>query len=79
MVASVARAKGSSVTLAGHATLAPDSRGGRNFEHLGEGSWLSGTLEATSVQGIQSQGVPSMINEFPSAFITPGYWSIQIT
>ncbi len=64
MIAGEARAKGFNVLLAGGANLARDPRNGRNFEYLGEDPWLAGTLDAASVQGIQSQGVLSTIKHF---------------
>ena len=59
-----ARAKGFNVMLAGGVNLARDPRNGRNFEYLGEDPLLAGTMDGSSIAGIQSQGVVSTMKHF---------------
>ncbi|EUA43952.1 glycosyl hydrolase family 3 N terminal domain protein [Mycobacterium xenopi 4042] len=63
-VAREARSRGFNVLLAGGINLARDPRNGRNFEYLSEDPFLSATIAAESINGIQQQGVISTIKHY---------------
>lgn len=64
MIGSEARAKGFNVLLAGGINLTRDPWGGRNFEYFGEDPWLSGTLGAEHIRGVESNGIISTAKHF---------------
>lgn len=71
LVERVGAAIGTEATAAGvHLLLAPGlnikrhPRGGRNFEYFSEDPYLSGTLGAAYVRGVQSTGVGACIKHF---------------
>ncbi len=59
-----ARSRGFNVQLAGAMNLARDPRNGRNFEYLSEDPFLSATIAAESIIGIQQQGVISTVKHY---------------
>jgi beta-glucosidase len=59
-----ARSRGFNVQLAGGINLARDPRNGRNFEYLSEDPFLSATIAAASINGIQQQGVISTVKHY---------------
>lgn len=64
MIASEAWHKGLNVLLGPGMNLVRDPRGGRNFEYLSEDPWLTGTLAAESIRGIQEQHVIAVPKHF---------------
>ena len=64
MIGREARSRGFNVQLAGAMNLARDPRNGRNFEYLSEDPFLTATIAAESVIGIQQQGVISTVKHF---------------
>jgi len=64
MIGSEARDYGFNVMLAGGLDLVRDPRGGRTFEYAGEDPWLSGTMVAAQVRGIQSNHIISTVKHF---------------
>ena len=59
-----ARSRGFNVQLAGAMNLARDPRNGRNFEYVSEDPFLTATMAAESVNGIQAQGVISTVKHY---------------
>jgi beta-glucosidase len=64
MVGREARSRGFNVQLAGGVNLMRDPRNGRNFEYLSEDPLLTAELAASSIDGIQGEGVISTIKHF---------------
>lgn len=64
MLGKEARSRGFNVQLAGGMNLIRDYRNGRNFEYYSEDPWLSATLAAEAVLGIQEQGVISTVKHY---------------
>jgi beta-glucosidase len=63
-IAREARSRGFNVQLAGGINLARDVRNGRTYEYYSEDPWLSASLGAEAVNGIQGEGVISTLKHY---------------
>jgi beta-glucosidase len=64
MIGNEARLSGFNVMLAGGVDLTREPRNGRNFEYGGEDPWLSATMVAAQIRGIQSNHIISTIKHY---------------
>jgi beta-glucosidase len=64
MIGNEARLSGFNVMLAGGIDLSREPRNGRNFEYGGEDPWLSATMVAAQIRGIQSNHIISSIKHY---------------
>ncbi len=64
MIGREARATGFNVMLAGGINLVRDPRGGRTFEYGGDDPWLSASMLAAQIRGVQSNHLISTIKHF---------------
>jgi beta-glucosidase len=64
MIGNEARLSGFNVMLAGGIDLTREPRNGRNFEYGGEDPWLSATMVAAQIKGIQSNHIISSIKHY---------------
>ncbi|MBB6253062.1 beta-glucosidase family protein [Nitrospirillum iridis] len=64
MIGAEARAKGFNVLLAGGANLTRDPWNGRNFEYMGEDTWLTGVMAGAAIRGVQDNGIISTVKHF---------------
>ncbi|OBK15831.1 glycosyl hydrolase [Mycobacterium asiaticum] len=64
VIGTEARTRGLNVQLAGAMNLARDPRNGRNFEYFSEDPWLTATLAAEQIIGIQQHGVVSTVKHY---------------
>jgi beta-glucosidase len=75
MIGREARIRGFNVQLAGGINLARDVHNGRNFEYYSEDPYLSAILGSEAVNGIQSQGVISLLKHYTlNCNETNRYW-----
>ena len=57
-------AKGTTVDLGPTINIVRDPRWGRAFESIGEDPYLTGTMSAADIRGVQSTGVMAMVKHF---------------
>ncbi len=57
-------AKGTTVDLGPTVNIVRDPRWGRAFESIGEDPYLTGTMAAADIRGVQSAGVMAMVKHF---------------
>jgi beta-glucosidase len=64
VIGSEQAAKGTTVDLGPTINIVRDPRWGRAFESMGEDPYLSGTMAAADIRGVQSAGVMAMVKHF---------------
>jgi beta-glucosidase len=64
VIGSEQAAKGTTVDLGPTVNIVRDPRWGRAFESIGEDPYLTGTMSAADIRGVQSTGVMAMVKHF---------------
>ena len=64
VIGSEQAAKGTNVDLGPTINIVRDPRWGRAFESVGEDPYLTGTMSAADIRGVQSTGVMAMVKHF---------------